>query len=245
MARVYCDTHASIGCQRAGASPQNADRPTRRHARRWGDLASPSGDGRKPWTSRPRVVPSRLHAVVPHIPRTPPAFVESIQAAGPTADPGALPADLEHAVESERHATAPRRHGRAHSALLRHGSRCRGGRQAPAGRTRWRKHCGVHEASVLRWFELVRYPESKKVASPWSNSEHLALLRRLSGWLFQRRPSNRGPTGRDSRSSSRQFSKCGRSAQGRAQARNTGALARCRHGCPRAVDVDMKRPSGE
>jgi hypothetical protein len=68
MARVACDTHASIGCQRAGAPFQDADRPTRRHARRWGDLASPSGDGRGPWTSRPWVVPSRLHAVVPRIP---------------------------------------------------------------------------------------------------------------------------------------------------------------------------------
>jgi hypothetical protein len=35
-----------------GAS-ENADRPTRRHARRWGDLASPSGDGRGPWAYGP------------------------------------------------------------------------------------------------------------------------------------------------------------------------------------------------
>ena len=42
---------------------------------------------------------------------------------------------------------------------------------------------------------------------------HLALLRRSSGELLERRPSNRGPTGRDSRSSSRQSSKRGRFAQ--------------------------------
>jgi hypothetical protein len=57
MARVSYDTHASIGCQRAGAPFQNADRPTRRHARRWGDLASPSGDGRGPWTYGPGSFP--------------------------------------------------------------------------------------------------------------------------------------------------------------------------------------------
>src|ERR1044071_1597953 len=47
MARACCDTHASIGCQRAGGwspHPPNADRPTRRRARRWGDLSSPWGE---------------------------------------------------------------------------------------------------------------------------------------------------------------------------------------------------------
>ena len=57
---------------------------------------------------------------------------------------------------------------------------------------------------------------AKSRVSVVSRSEHLALLRWSSGELLQRQPSNRGPTGRDSRSSSRQFSKRGRSAQVRA-----------------------------
>ena len=39
--RASCCTHASIGCQRACSPAPNADRPTRRDARRWGDRSSP------------------------------------------------------------------------------------------------------------------------------------------------------------------------------------------------------------
>jgi hypothetical protein len=61
------------------------------------------------------------------------------------------------------------------------------------------------------WSTTTRKAKSR--VSVVSRSEHLALLRWSSGELLQRQPSNRGPTGRDSRSSSRQSSKCGRFAQ--------------------------------
>ena len=67
MARVSCDTHASIGCQRAGAPFQKRRSPHPASCTQVGRSRIPSGDGRGPWTSRPRVVPSRLHAVVPRI----------------------------------------------------------------------------------------------------------------------------------------------------------------------------------
>jgi hypothetical protein len=77
---------------------------------------------------------------------------------------------------------------------------------------------------VVRAGSSIRNAKSR--VSVVSRSEHLALLRWSSGELLQRQPSNRGPTGRDSRSSSRQFSKRGRSAQVRALARGCCGLDR-------------------
>jgi len=155
-----------------------SDRPTRRHPRRWGDPASPSGARLRPWTLRSRACPSRLRAVVLSDQPTPSLPAESIQTDGSTAGGRALPCDFRHPMETERR--------------IRRG---RGGQLS----SNWQTHVGNHgpvcSPFILRWIDCLK---RKSRVSPVSGSERSARLLRLirpPRW----RVSGRGLVGRDSR----------------------------------------------
>ena len=109
-----------------------------------GAISHPHGERSWTRTSRSRVVPSRLHAVVLPVPRLQPQLTWSIHRGASTANPGALARDFRRPMESERHALAPWLRGRTHSALLSHGYGFRHGRWTAGGKARWGKRSGVH-----------------------------------------------------------------------------------------------------
>lgn len=203
MARVSCDTHASIGCQRAGAPFQNADRPTRRHARRWGDLASPSGDGRGPWAYGPGSFPPACTLLSRTYPEPhPPSSSRSKSLGRP---PISVTFPPTSSIRWNRNATPPRL-GATAGHTPRRSAATAATNAAPRLRP-VRRDGDSTLAFICCRFSLCSISfnsrNAKSRVSVVSSSEHLALLPWSSGGLLQPQPSNRGPTGRDSRSSSR------------------------------------------
>ena len=139
----------------------------------------PMGRGAGPGTSRSRIVPSRLHAVVLPVQRLQPEFTPSTRVSGSGADPGAFAGDPLRPMESERHALARRPRGPTRSAPQ---SRCYGLRRVrrnAAGKARWGKHFGVHRTvrSPFNRVDALR-PINTKSRLQGLRSEPQALLRR-------------------------------------------------------------------
>jgi hypothetical protein len=159
----------------------------------------PMGRGAGPGTSRSRIVPSRLHAVVLPVQRLQPEFTPSTRVSGSGADPGAFAGDPLRPMESELHALARRPRGPTHAAPQ---SRCYGLRRVrrnAAGKARWGKHFGVHR-TVRSPFNRVEAPRLINTKSRLQGlcSEPQALLRRPSSAPCAPNVEP-GPLGRDSR----------------------------------------------
>jgi hypothetical protein len=200
MASACCDTHASTGCQRAGLSLSKRRSPHPASCAQVGRSLIPMGRGAGPGTSRSRIVPSRLHAVVLPVQRLQSEFSPGTRVRESSANPGAFARDLRGPVASERHARAPWPRGptcsvpRSHSYGLGHV------RRTAAGKAKWGKHFGVHR-TVRSPFNRVEAPGLKNKKSRLHGlAESLWLCcagRRF--WRHARQTSNREPVGRDSR----------------------------------------------
>ena len=214
MARVSCDTHASIGYQRAGAPLKTPIAPPGvmraggaiSHPLRETDVdLGPHGPGSFPPAC---TLLSRAY----HEPH-PPSSSRS-KPSGRPPNPVTFPPTA--SIRWNRNATPPRLGAKAGRTPRR--SAAQAAANAAARLRPVRRDGDSTLAFIERRFSLdsngIQYPECKKSRlRGLPQRANLALLRWSSGELFQRQPSNRGPTGRDSRSSSRQFSKRGRSAQ--------------------------------